>query len=177
MKAKYLTFFGTALTLVLAGQAAIAQSPTPTTEIELSPEGFKILCERFPLNSRCGGTNAPASAPVAPSAGESTTTESDDTMTRPAGPPSSPGTPDSVTVPEDDAATPTEDDAAAPAEDDAVTPSSDMETSPDSSDSMTPADDSMAPADPASSEDQMAPEMTPDQMAPDQMAPETQMSP
>jgi hypothetical protein len=174
VKAKYLTFFGTALTLVLAGQAAIAQSPTPTTEIELSPEGFKILCERFPLNSRCGGTNAPASAPVAPSAGESTTTESDDTMTRPAGPPSSPGTPDSVTVPEDDAVTPTEDDA--------VTPSSDMQTSPDSSDSMTPADDSMAPADPASSEEQMTPEMAPDQMAPDQMAPdqmapETQMSP
>lgn len=169
MKAKYLTFFGTALTLVLAGQAAIAQSPTPTTEIELSPEGFKILCERFPLNSRCGGVNAP-SAPVTPSADDSTTTESDDTMTRPAGPPTSPGAPDSVTVPSDDAVTPTEDDAAAP--------SSDMQMSPDSSDSMTPADDSMAPADPATSEEQIAPDQAaPDQMAPDQMAPETPTSP
>jgi hypothetical protein len=35
-----------------------SDSSPMTSEIELSPEGFEILCERFPLNSRCEGTNA-----------------------------------------------------------------------------------------------------------------------
>ena len=44
----------------------IAQSPDAGSDFELSPEGLTILCERFPLNSRCaGGTvdTAPTSVP------------------------------------------------------------------------------------------------------------------
>lgn len=38
-------------------QVAQDSSPSSGSEIELSPEGLEILCERFPLNSRCGGTD------------------------------------------------------------------------------------------------------------------------
>jgi Domain of unknown function (DUF4168) len=39
-------------------QIAQDSSPSSGSEIELSPEGLEILCERFPLNSRCGGGTA-----------------------------------------------------------------------------------------------------------------------
>ncbi len=65
MKGKYLTMIGTALTLALTTNVAVAESSkspiaesdslsiNAPTEIKLSPEGMKILCERSPLNSRC----------------------------------------------------------------------------------------------------------------------------
>jgi len=34
----------------------LAQAESTGDDFELSPEGFEILCERFPLNSRCDGT-------------------------------------------------------------------------------------------------------------------------
>ncbi|MBD2569520.1 hypothetical protein [Anabaena lutea] len=71
MKGKFLTLIGTALTLVLTTNVAMAessQSPmseessssstNSPTEIKMSPLGMKILCERFPLNSRCPGGTA-----------------------------------------------------------------------------------------------------------------------
>ncbi|MDP5338917.1 MAG: hypothetical protein NWQ28_10135, partial [Nodularia sp. (in: cyanobacteria)] len=65
MLGKYLTLIGTALTLALTTNVAVAESSkspvaesdslsiNAPTEIKLSPEGMKILCERSPLNSRC----------------------------------------------------------------------------------------------------------------------------
>ncbi|NJR40631.1 MAG: hypothetical protein HC781_19630 [Leptolyngbyaceae cyanobacterium CSU_1_4] len=44
---------------VFAGLPALAQSsssPTAAPEFELSKEGFIILCDRTPLNSRCEGS-------------------------------------------------------------------------------------------------------------------------
>ncbi|WP_414528887.1 hypothetical protein [Nodularia chucula] len=70
MKGKYLTLIGTALTLALTTNVAFAESSkspvgesdslsmNAPTEIKLSPEGMKILCERSPLNSRCPGGTA-----------------------------------------------------------------------------------------------------------------------
>jgi hypothetical protein len=71
MKRKYLVLLSTTLTLGLtANFAAIAQSPQPATkessdssaslqpEIKMSPEGMQILCQRFPLNSRCQSPTA-----------------------------------------------------------------------------------------------------------------------
>lgn len=70
MKGKYLTLIGTALTLALTTNAAFAESSkspvgesdslsmNAPTEIKLSAEGMKILCERSPLNSRCPGGTA-----------------------------------------------------------------------------------------------------------------------
>jgi hypothetical protein len=40
-----------------ATHTVVAQAPT-ADDFELSPEGFEILCERFPLNSRCDGTSS-----------------------------------------------------------------------------------------------------------------------
>ena len=81
MKGKFLTLIGTALTLALSSTVTVAQStkfperdfpereePTSISESddnlvaaaeeELSPDAMKILCVRFPLNSRCSGANA-----------------------------------------------------------------------------------------------------------------------
>jgi hypothetical protein len=59
MKGKSLTLIGTAISLAFSGNVAMAQSSNSTTsaptEIKMSPEGMKILCKRFPLNSRCPG--------------------------------------------------------------------------------------------------------------------------
>jgi hypothetical protein len=67
MKGKSLTLIGTAMTLALTGNAAMAQSSESllvessdssmgtAAEIKMSPEGMEILCQRFPLNSRCPG--------------------------------------------------------------------------------------------------------------------------
>ena len=73
MKEKYLTIICTAFALAVTGSVALAQSgtETKTPEIYLSPQGFKILCERFPLNSRCpGGVSL-----TTPSTGTTTTPE------------------------------------------------------------------------------------------------------
>ncbi|QYX33019.1 hypothetical protein [Sphaerospermopsis torques-reginae] len=55
------------MTLALTGNAAMAQSSESllvessdssmgtAAEIKMSPEGMEILCQRFPLNSRCPG--------------------------------------------------------------------------------------------------------------------------
>lgn len=70
MKGNSLPLIGTVLTLALATNVAEAQSSkspivesssssiSSPTEIKLSPEGMKILCEYFPLNSRCPGGTA-----------------------------------------------------------------------------------------------------------------------
>ncbi|MEA5515119.1 hypothetical protein [Nodularia sp. UHCC 0506] len=70
MKGISLTLIGTALTLALTTNVAVAQSiksrvaesknlsMNAPTEIKLSREGMKILCERSPLNSRCPGGTA-----------------------------------------------------------------------------------------------------------------------
>ncbi|AHJ31518.1 hypothetical protein PN465_22550 [Nodularia spumigena CS-584] len=70
MLGKSLTLIGTALTLALTTNVALAESNKSSvaesdslsmnapTEIKLSPEGMKILCERSPLNSRCPGGTA-----------------------------------------------------------------------------------------------------------------------
>ncbi|MEA5580918.1 hypothetical protein VB620_06140 [Nodularia harveyana UHCC-0300] len=70
MKGKFLPLIGTALTLVLTTNVAFAESSkspigesdslsmNAPTEIKLSLEGMKILCERSPLNSRCPGGTA-----------------------------------------------------------------------------------------------------------------------
>lgn len=47
-------FISAALTFSLP---AAAQSES--SEVEVSPEGLEILCEQFPLNSRCVGDNPP----------------------------------------------------------------------------------------------------------------------
>jgi hypothetical protein len=66
MKGNSLSLVGTAIFLALATHVAMADtSPTSPTEIKMSPEGMKILCEQFPLNSRCSGGTA--INPIAPS--------------------------------------------------------------------------------------------------------------
>ena len=60
MRTKYLTLLGAAFALVLTSKAVVAQEKPkdgakPASEIELSEEGKKILCEKFPQNSRCPG--------------------------------------------------------------------------------------------------------------------------
>ena len=96
MKGKYLTLIGTALTLALTTNVAVAESSksplvesdslsmNAPTEIKLSPEGMKILCERSPLNSRCPGGTAvipPSSDGVSVPVWENNTTP--DTTTTP----------------------------------------------------------------------------------------------
>ncbi len=80
MKGKSLSLFGAALTLALTTNVAVAQSSKSAvdestsssagspTEIKMSAEGFKVLCERFPLNSRC-----PGGTPLSPAASGGTT--------------------------------------------------------------------------------------------------------
>ncbi|PMB39280.1 hypothetical protein CEN47_05210 [Fischerella thermalis CCMEE 5319] len=88
MKGKFLTLTGTALTLALTSNIAAAQitkfpelsqqqteTTAKTPEIKLSPEGMKILCEYFPLNSRCQGTSSNTTTP------DSTTTPAPDSTT------------------------------------------------------------------------------------------------
>jgi hypothetical protein len=91
MKEKCLSLIGTALTLALTSNVAIAQSSrillaqenSPSTgEIKMSPEGMKILCENFPLNSRCqGGASATPSAPGGTTSPEAQPSNTDTTPT------------------------------------------------------------------------------------------------
>lgn len=135
MKGKFLTLTGTALTLALTSNIAAAQitkfpelsqqqteTTAKTPEIKLSPEGMKILCEYFPLNSRCQGTSSNTTTP------DSTTTPAPDSTTTPA--------PDSTT-PEDTTPSP---DSTSPTQ---ITPAPDS-TVP-APDSTTPSPDSMNP--------------------------------
>ena len=55
MKYKVLTIFTSLSVLAATGGMASAQSETEASSEELSPEAMEILCERFPLNSRCEG--------------------------------------------------------------------------------------------------------------------------
>jgi hypothetical protein len=55
----------------------LAQAESTGDDFELSPEGFEILCERFPLNSRCEGTTSPGSNGISGSAGDPNTDTSD----------------------------------------------------------------------------------------------------
>jgi len=56
MKTICLTFVGTALSLAVSSSVAVAQPSNAPTQIQLSPEGQRILCQQFPLNSRCSGS-------------------------------------------------------------------------------------------------------------------------
>ena len=96
MKAKYLTIICTAFALAVTGSVAIAQSgsETKTPEIELSPEGFKILCERFPLNSRCPGGASVSTPPT----GTTTTPETEPSPTPETEPSPTPSAPDPGTT-------------------------------------------------------------------------------
>ncbi|BAZ05555.1 hypothetical protein [Calothrix sp. NIES-3974] len=79
MKGKYLTLLGTALTLALSSNVAMAQSTkfpelqkenkeetTPSAERELPPDVMEILCKNFPLNSRCPGGSTASTPSVTP---------------------------------------------------------------------------------------------------------------
>ncbi|WP_016951529.1 hypothetical protein [Anabaena sp. PCC 7108] len=109
MKGKFLTLIGTALTLVLTTNVAMAessQSPVAEessssstnspTEIKMSPLGMKILCERFPLNSRCpGGTPLNSSIPTStaePATTPAESTTSPESTAEPATTPAESGT-------------------------------------------------------------------------------------
>ncbi|MEH2460295.1 MAG: hypothetical protein V7K34_23865, partial [Nostoc sp.] len=105
MMGKSLTMIGTALSLALTANVAvgqsskspIAQSSSDSTsapaEIKMSPEGMKILCEYFPLNSRC-----PNGTAVTPSAPSSTTVPAETTPNKTTTPESTPA-PGSMTPP------------------------------------------------------------------------------
>ena len=106
MMGKSLTMIGTALSLALTANIAVAESSkspiaqsssdsstSAPTEIKMSPEGMKILCQNFPLNSRCAGGTA-----VTPSAPGSTTVPAETTPSDTTTPDST--TPDSTTTPE-----------------------------------------------------------------------------
>jgi hypothetical protein len=80
MKGKYFTLIGTALTLALSSNIAVAQSTkfpelqadketkSSPQEKELTPDVMEILCKKSPLNSRCPGGTAvkPASTATPP---------------------------------------------------------------------------------------------------------------
>jgi len=126
MMGKSLTLIGTALFLALttniagaqSSKSPIAQSSSDSstsspTEIKLSPEGKKILCEYFPLNSRCGGGTAvtpttPGSTTVPTETTPSQTTTPDNTTTPENVTPSGSGTPDSTTTTPAPGVTPSE---------------------------------------------------------------------
>jgi hypothetical protein len=55
----------------------LAQAESTGDDFELSPEGLEILCERFPLNSRCEGTTGSGSDGISGSAGDPNTDTSD----------------------------------------------------------------------------------------------------
>lgn len=91
MKGKFLTLVGTALTLALTSNVAVAQSTkfliaqqsqpssessTSAPEIKLSPQGMEILCKYYPLNTRCA-KNAGATQ-------QSPSQRSTETQTKPA---------------------------------------------------------------------------------------------
>ncbi|AFZ29711.1 hypothetical protein Glo7428_1138 [Gloeocapsa sp. PCC 7428] len=82
MKIRYVGLFGTALTLALSSNALAQEPTTQTPEIELSPQGLEILCERFPLNSRCeGGTPLTGPAPTGTTTPDATTPTTPDATT------------------------------------------------------------------------------------------------
>lgn len=96
MKKRYIGLFGTALTLALTSNAVAQEQTSETPEIELSPQGLEILCERFPLNSRCeGGTPLTGPAPTGTVAPDATTPVPD--ATTPIPPTTAPVTPDGTT--------------------------------------------------------------------------------
>ncbi len=84
MRMKYLTLIGTALTLVVTGQVAVAESSSTNNpaDIKLSPAAKTILCKQFPLNSRCADSAAKPDAKT--TGGSSAKPDSDDSKTVPA---------------------------------------------------------------------------------------------
>ncbi|MBE9019280.1 hypothetical protein IQ272_24735 [Chroococcidiopsidales cyanobacterium LEGE 13417] len=76
MKIKFLSLLGAAFALTLSSHAAFAQEAAKEPpEIKLSEEGKKILCEKFPLNSRCpGGQPLTGGAPTGTEAAPDATT-------------------------------------------------------------------------------------------------------
>ncbi|MGF1600630.1 MAG: hypothetical protein ACFCU8_01200 [Thermosynechococcaceae cyanobacterium] len=62
MKTRLFSLLGAMLMLGATSSASLAQSNSSAPE-ELSPAVMKILCERFPLNSRCAGKDQGGAAP------------------------------------------------------------------------------------------------------------------
>ncbi len=138
MIVRIFSFLGATLLLGAAGGSALAQSDSEAAPQELSPAAMEILCERFPLNSRCEGKSQGGAA-----AAEETEASSED-----------------VSVPSEDMDTSSED-VDAPSEDmdtsseDVGAPSEDLDAS--SEDVITPPEDTSAP-----SEDMSIPEEIPE---------------
>jgi hypothetical protein len=131
MKLKFLSLLGATFAVVLSSSAVLAQEAgQQPPEIQLSPEGKKILCEKFPLNSRCPGgqplTGVPTGTEAAPAP--------DATM------PSEPGTAPDATMPSDPGAAP---DTTMPS-DPGAAPDATMPSDPGAA----PAPDTTMPADP-----------------------------
>lgn len=104
MKTNALTLVGTAIALAVTSSAAFAQSTGTTSspaEIVLTEEQTKLLCEIFPLNSRCAGAGkldvitpsgttqpsqtTPSQTAPMPPAGSSSTDSTDSPATSPSG--------------------------------------------------------------------------------------------
>jgi hypothetical protein len=104
-------------TLAQSGSTSSDEAPE-TTEVELSPEGLEILCERFPLNSRCEGgastardsVTTPTTRPTAPPTVTDEPVEETDGMGTPSYPPDSEVAPGTGREPESAPITPTPDD-------------------------------------------------------------------
>jgi hypothetical protein len=123
MKAKYLTLVGTALTIALSSNVAVAQSTkfpqlqqekeakSSPQDKELAPDVMEILCKNFPLNSRCpggtavkpveGGTPDNSGTQVTPPPSEVPKPEGNittpDSGVTPVTPPSGTGSPEKIT--------------------------------------------------------------------------------
>jgi hypothetical protein len=143
----------------LVGLPALAQSSPDSSgtapEFELSKEGYAILCERTPLNSRCEGspyyTGSSSQSPTEdPAASPSDTTVPEDGSSPDSGTMESPSdtTPSDTTAPTEDL--PSESDPSAPDQ----APSGTLEdgSSPGSDGSTTSPDDTTAPTQPLPSE-------------------------
>jgi len=116
MKIKFLSLLGAAFALALSSHAVFAQEAgKEPPEIQLSEEGKKILCERFPLNSRCpGGQPVTGGSPTGTEAApEGTTPETAPApdATIPTTPETAPA-PDGTTVPTDPGTAPAPDGSA-----------------------------------------------------------------
>ncbi|MBE9178877.1 DUF4168 domain-containing protein [Oculatella sp. LEGE 06141] len=85
------------------------EESSATTEFELSPQGLEILCERFPLNSRCedGATAPGAAAPESGWSEDALNPSSDEPVEETTDPEADPGVPTQI---QDDTTEPSDDD-------------------------------------------------------------------
>ncbi|NCJ06843.1 fasciclin domain-containing protein [Synechococcales cyanobacterium C] len=72
MKARTLRLLSTCLLLGTGSSLIASEALASNHGLELSPAAMDILCERFPLNSRCPGGTPVADAPMTPMPSEPT---------------------------------------------------------------------------------------------------------